>query len=84
MITNEHTKAFIKEVVQETLLSLGIDTSNSEAVVEFQKDMHHSRTLRLRDTNSANTARHHGITMILSGIAAAIVLGVASFFGQIR
>lgn len=79
MIPDDHTKALIKEVVRETLLSLGIDTSNSEAVVEFQKDMHHSRAQRLRDINSGNSARQHVITMILGGIAAAIVMGVAQF-----
>lgn len=42
----EEVQTLIRHTVQETLLQLGVDTSNPEAVVEFQKDMHLLRNWR--------------------------------------
>jgi hypothetical protein len=79
-------KSVIKETVQETVremfISMGINTSEAEGIVAFQADMHYLRAARLQNEMNRNKAWQKGIDLVLSGVAAAIILGIISFFRE--
>lgn len=76
----EINKEVVREAVVQTLLSFGIDVSDSEAIVHFQRDMHHLRKHRLNEENIATKAGLHVITMVLSAIGATIIMGAVGIF----
>lgn len=78
MTIHHTTKELVKETVVQTLLSLGIDVSEPESVVHFQKDMHYLREVRLREKSVQNKTLLDAAGMVVSAIGAAIILGVVS------
>lgn len=80
-MTTKTDKETIRETVKETLLALGIDTSDSEAIINFQKDMHFTRAARIRSASMVNNGINHGFIMLLSAIGAAVILGAAQAMG---
>lgn len=67
-------KGIVKEAVEQTFLNLGLDITDPEGMVNFQRDMHHLRSARIRKENLETKALSHIITMVLSGIAAAVIM----------
>jgi hypothetical protein len=74
IVPEAQIKAIVKEAVQQTFLNLGLDVSDPEGMVDFQRDMHYLRANRLRKENVETKALSHIVTMVLSGIAAAIIM----------
>lgn len=81
MIQTEQTKAFAKEIVRETLLAIGIDITDPEELVRMQADRHYVRRARLRSESIGNNSLQHIIFVVISGVIAAALLGVADMFG---
>ncbi len=79
MTTTPIQKEVIRETVFQTLLSLGIDVSQPEGVVNFQQDMHYLRSTRLREKSVQNKTLLDAVGVVVSAIGAAIILGALSF-----
>lgn len=79
------TKLLIKEVVEDTIegifLRFGVDASTPEGVLDLQKDWHYLRSSRMSNEGIKNKTSQHVVNVILSGIAAAAVLGAARILG---
>lgn len=72
-------KTIVKEAVQQTFLTLGLDISEPEGMLQFQQDMHYLRSQRARRESLENKAWSHVLTMVLSAVAASVVM---FFFGH--
>lgn len=75
----EHiASASAKAAVRETLLTMGVDTSDPKAMQEMQRDFAHVRIWR----QSVDTVRKQtliaAVTVIVSGIAAAIYMFISN------
>lgn len=73
-IPETQIKAIVKEAVQQTFLNLGLDVSDPEGIIDFQRDMHYVRSARTRKESLETRAWGHVLTIVLSGIAAAVVM----------
>ncbi len=76
-MTDAKHKILIREAVQETLLALGLNVSEPDAVLAFQKDMHFLRSERLNKEKTSSGAWQHAVNLVVSGVGAAIILGIA-------
>lgn len=77
-------KVIVREAVSDTLLAFGIDVSEPEGVVRFQKDMHYLRDLRLQSEENKSNVIRKGLELIAAGLAAALFLGVFEAVGIFR
>lgn len=74
-MTPEEQRSLVKQTVTETLLQLGVDVTEPEQVLEFQRDLQHLRKWRKTvETVESRSALAIVLTLI-SGIAAAAWLG---------
>lgn len=74
-------KETVKDTVEEVLLRFGIDGSTPEAVLELQRDWHHLRTSRLNSESQKNKTSQHVLNVIVSGLIAALVVGISDILG---
>lgn len=84
ILTDAKMEAIAELAVNKTLLAIGIDITTSEGVISFQQDMHYLRNHRIRESGLRSHAVDHGITVIITGTIAAMVMGVISFFSGNR
>lgn len=90
IITDERIKAIVKETVRETvhesvretLLSMGFNIADPDEIIAHQKDKAYLRSARLNSEALISNSRHHVISMVLSAIGAALVVGLANFFNH--
>lgn len=76
MIATLEIEDIVKKAVQQTLLTLGVDTTTPDGILEYQKDQHYNRQARLRSEGIATTALQWIVTMALSAGAGAIVSAI--------
>lgn len=69
--TKEIARAAAREAVRETLLALGIDTSNPAAMIETQADFQHLRAWR----KSLATVKRQGLVSAV-GVVTVGLLGL--------
>lgn len=65
----------IRRVVKETLLQLGVDVSDPDSVVAFQRDLHHLRKWRIAVEQVEGRTMLAAFATLGAGIAAAIWIG---------
>jgi len=79
-----HVPAAVEDGVKRAMLTIGIDISEPNAVLESQKDFQHLRSFR----QSTDAVKRHSIlamiTIMVSGIAGAIWLAIRSAPPQIK
>lgn len=81
MLTEDQVEVVVKRTVTEMFLRLGIDTSDADGVLEWQKDQHHLRADRKRKESIENRAWSHIVIMVISAIGAAFILGASQALG---
>jgi hypothetical protein len=65
----EELRALIKLTVAEALLQLGVDTSDPEQVLEFQRDLQHLRDWRI----SVNEVKSKGLMLVVGTVGAGVL-----------
>jgi hypothetical protein len=79
----ELVQEIARRTVQETLLSMGINTSSPEAIMQMQRDLQHLRDWR----NSVEAIKNKGLItlvgIVVTGVAAALWLGTKQFLQQL-
>lgn len=78
-MNKSEVNALVKQVVTETLSSLGVDTNNPQ---EFQRDMQHLRDWRV----ASQTVKKHALLTTLgiftTGVLAAAWIGLRELIGK--
>lgn len=77
-------KATVHETMNELFVTMGIDISNADGIIAFQQDMHYLRANRLQSEANKNKAFQLSLGVLISGIGAAIVMGLVHFFNISR
>jgi hypothetical protein len=75
-ISREELKTVVRDTVKETLSSLGVDTTDPLAM---QADFHALREFRTSMGAVRKKALTAAVGIVMSGVIAAIVLGVKSW-----
>lgn len=75
-MTEEEVKKVAKAAVMETLLLMGCDVSNPEAVTEMQADFKHVRVWRKSVEAVQRQAIFSTIGVFISGVAGALYLAL--------
>lgn len=76
-LNKEDVQEIVRETVKETLLSLGADVENP---LEMQQDFQTLREWRLTVDSVRKKAMLTGVAIIITGLFAAIVIGIRSYF----
>lgn len=82
MLPEAQVKVIVKEAVRETFLNMGLNVSDPDDIVKYQKDMHYLRTVRIRKEALETRAWLHFIGMLMSAIGAAVVLTLFQYRGN--
>ncbi len=76
-LNKEDVQEIVRETVKETLLSLGADVENP---LKMQQDFQTLREWRLTVDSVRKKAMLTGVAIIITGLFAAIVIGIRSYF----
>lgn len=84
MTVHAASKELVREAVVQTLQSFGIDVSDPDSIIKFQRDMHYLRDIRLQSETNKGNAIRKGIEYIIAGIVAAIMVAFGQAVGVFR
>ena len=76
-LTKEELRSVVKEAVHETLMQLGVDTSDP---LSMQRDFQHLRDWRLAQQTVKSKSFIAITGIIISGVTALVWVGIKSFF----
>ncbi len=78
-ITKEELRGIVKETVHETLIGLGVDSSNP---VEMQKDLQHLRDWRLTMAEARRKGLLTIVGIFVAGVLAFLWIGFKMSIGK--
>ena len=79
MMRQDDAKQVVREAVQETLLTLGVDAG---APLDVQQDMHFVRELRLASEKIQSRGLLVLVGILVTGLVGAVWIGIKSSLGQ--
>lgn len=74
MLAQIEIEDIVRKTIRETLLTMGLNVTNPDDLLEYQKDQHHLRADRLRKENMVNAVLQHLVTMSASAVVTFIAL----------
>jgi len=78
-LSGRDMRVIVKEAVQETLVQMGLDTSNP---IDMQRDFQHLRDWRIAQEALRQKGAFVMVSIIVTGVASLLWIGFKSFINQ--